>query len=630
VVLARVVTSGDLEFVDLVSPHAVYDEPRALAFCLETQLLAAQCIFCFSPPGNSFGPRFAMFAKPFPRFRLLCEGIEQEVQGLLASSDEARIKEGLNAALASENSKSVWEKRIRGAKILYYSEIAERLVNHIQKAWSEIAKRIRNEEMRAAAVPIDGGVPGPAGDMPPSAITDEMFIGEDSCIHQSKNSARKWKVSWIEEVANGKFKGPSDNGRDGVLRERGPGRQERFKRHAPHQELPQRPFLDVTEVYTFYALGNPLTAAELRKTIKSDISLNLEVWGDPHGPEWLEPHLKQLAAMSSWPPKKVKAWKDLMTKWSGIKVKRDSLYWGNDGSIRFTPDEALLLRQAADAFGYRPKKRLYSVESDAERDKMKLAVLELEKGVGIDEVARKTELKTETVQGLERDIASVLVEFLQLHKNSRDWLSNRSPDEAYGRVKREIEKRKLEIEKSCAFKRLLFSMAGEEEIPLFDGDMNRLPPTYFGLSIHFIPEENTFRLEGALPKGSPFSRAYTDVRLKRSDAENLLQRLQGIELGGQEWTSYKMELTPKANPIRRPNDLRENIKNEVLSKRGPGRPPDAQDAAEAQMKEDIKSGLFTPECLSRMKKVALAKQYGVHRDTACKALQNVLAENARN
>jgi hypothetical protein len=108
------------------------------------------------------------------------------------------IEAALNEALARE---PVWEERVRGAKIFYYSELVECLMHRIQKkAGSEITGRIRKEEMRAAAVPIDEGVERPAGYMPPSAITEGMFIGEDGCIHQSKNSTRKWKVSWIEEA----------------------------------------------------------------------------------------------------------------------------------------------------------------------------------------------------------------------------------------------------------------------------------------------------------------------------------------------------------------------------------------------------------------------------------------------
>jgi hypothetical protein len=221
--VARLVTAGDEEFVGLISPHPVYEEPRALVFCLEAQLIAEQCIFCFLSPDATLGPRFAMFAKPFRRFRPLCEDLEQQVQGLLAPSDVGRIESALNAALARE---PVWEKRIRGSKICYYSEVVECLMHRIQRAGSEIFKRIRNGEVRAAVVPIDGVSESPAGDMPASAITDEMFIGDDRCIHQSKNSTRKWRVSWIEEVAKtkGKLESPSDNGCDEVPWKRRPGR----------------------------------------------------------------------------------------------------------------------------------------------------------------------------------------------------------------------------------------------------------------------------------------------------------------------------------------------------------------------------------------------------------------------
>jgi hypothetical protein len=138
-----------------------------------------------------------MFPKDPQRFPSLCKDLEEQVQGLLAPSDVARIEAALKAALARKGMKAIWEQRLLGGKIFYYYEFAELLIRRIQQAGSEVFKRIRDEEIGATAVPIDGRVEHPAGDMPSSAITDEMFIGEDACIHQSRNNARKWKSVYL-------------------------------------------------------------------------------------------------------------------------------------------------------------------------------------------------------------------------------------------------------------------------------------------------------------------------------------------------------------------------------------------------------------------------------------------------
>jgi hypothetical protein len=76
--------------------------------------------------------------------------------------------------------------------------------------------------------------------------------------------------------------------------------------------------------------------------------------------------------------------------------------------------------------------------------------------------------------------------------------------------------------------------------------------------------------------------------------------------------------------------LREPRGDQLPQTRKPGRPLEKRDSVEAEMKRDIDANRITRQTLAGMKQIALANQYGVSRETACAARNNVLSEIAGN
>jgi hypothetical protein len=99
--------------------------------------------------------------------------------------------------------------------------------------------------------------------------------------------------------------------------------------------------------------------------------------------------------------------------------------------------------------------------------------------------------------------------------------------------------------------------------------------------------------------------------IRREEIERI-----GLALVGPHWAN-ESDMDGKADACHSP-------------KRKPGRPLDKREHVEVTMRQDLESGRFTAEKLRDMKGVALAKQYGVHKETASKARKNVLSEIARN
>lgn len=58
------------------------------------------------------------------------------------------------------------------------------IVPRIAECVSKICWHIKNGDLKAHAVPTEAGVVGKAGEMPPSAITDTMTLGNDGMLHQ--------------------------------------------------------------------------------------------------------------------------------------------------------------------------------------------------------------------------------------------------------------------------------------------------------------------------------------------------------------------------------------------------------------------------------------------------------------
>ena len=57
----------------------------------------------------------------------------------------------------------------------------------------------------------------------------------------------------------------------------------------PDRKLPNRPFLELTQVLTAWTYGAPTTATQFAQEMNDELKRNWLRWNDPHGPEWLEP-----------------------------------------------------------------------------------------------------------------------------------------------------------------------------------------------------------------------------------------------------------------------------------------------------------------------------------------------------
>jgi hypothetical protein len=185
--LARRVTYGNEEFLELVQANPECDKPLVLALRLADEMVTAKCIF--SPPGSS-RPRLAMLRKPYQRFQSLCEDVERKVECLSANSSPT-------IALCEEDKAVLAELLSGGTRVFKLSQLVNWLKCGIESAADDILKSIARNEIVAYAVPLDLGVEGPAGVMLPSSVTETMFLGDDGLFHQSRNSGRAWKVETL-------------------------------------------------------------------------------------------------------------------------------------------------------------------------------------------------------------------------------------------------------------------------------------------------------------------------------------------------------------------------------------------------------------------------------------------------
>ena len=191
IVLAWRVTAGDHKFMELVRGDPWFDRPCVMGRQLAEEMAKAGCIFMSPHPHPE---RLAVLAKsPGQRFQQLAADFEvgplqllQEVPGSERQQDWLRSHD------------------MRGAKIFKFTDLQEYLEGLIDEALSDMCVRMANGELRARGVAVDQGIERPAGDLPPSAVTETMILGRyDGLLHQSTRSTRAWKsvtVSWQDFV----------------------------------------------------------------------------------------------------------------------------------------------------------------------------------------------------------------------------------------------------------------------------------------------------------------------------------------------------------------------------------------------------------------------------------------------
>jgi hypothetical protein len=191
IVLAWRVTAGDHKFMELVRGNPWFDRPCVMAAELAEEMAKAGCIF-MSPHRRS--ERLAVLAKPpGRRFQHLAADFEvgplrrlQEVPGSERQQDWLRSHDMCRA------------------KVFKFTDLKEYLEGRIDNAMSDMCVRISNGELRARGVAVDQGVERPAGDLPPSAVTETMELGRSTgLLHQSPHSTRAWMsvtVCWQDFV----------------------------------------------------------------------------------------------------------------------------------------------------------------------------------------------------------------------------------------------------------------------------------------------------------------------------------------------------------------------------------------------------------------------------------------------
>ena len=192
VALAWRIANGDNKLVEWARTDPLFDAPIVMAGCLAEEMVEAGCIV--KSPFHHFGPTLGVLAKPF----------EGRFQQLAADFDARRLRH-LQELPGSELPQD-WLRPddIRDAKVFRFVELRTYLADRVDQAWVEIRHRISNGELPARGVAVDRGFEGPAGDMPPSALTETTMIGlHDGLVHQSHGSTRAWTsvtVFWPDFV----------------------------------------------------------------------------------------------------------------------------------------------------------------------------------------------------------------------------------------------------------------------------------------------------------------------------------------------------------------------------------------------------------------------------------------------
>jgi hypothetical protein len=190
VALAWYLTAGDERFVEWVRTNREFDAPVALAGCLADVMADVGCIL--RSPRTSFGPSLAVIAKPY----------HGPFQQLAVDFDTERLPQ-LIELRGSDVVRDWPPSHMRAAKPFKLHCLREFLEGRAYEVWVQIRGRIQRGEIRARGVPVDRGNEGPAGELLPSAITEEMVIDPlDGMLHQNANkTARAWRlvtVAWSD------------------------------------------------------------------------------------------------------------------------------------------------------------------------------------------------------------------------------------------------------------------------------------------------------------------------------------------------------------------------------------------------------------------------------------------------
>lgn len=334
--------------------------------------------------------------------------------------------------------------------------------------------------------------------------------------------------------------------------------------------LPQKPFLELTELYTFVLYGHAKDAEEFSQEINAERRRNRSAWNNPDGPEWLVAHLKWMLELNS-----------------SERIEKVRRVFGpfehairNKLNARINPDQSL------DRFSTKEKRVI---------------------GLAHEDFGFPREMSAR--QAADQVLTRI---------NAVAWIEKQriSPRAAYDRVQAEIEKHRREIELSDQFKQLLYLTAGQKDIILLDGAKKAIPSTFFASQVHFWAGESTLFV---LDEDSRCEEAYEGVLIGRRDAQRLLDELLTFRASGRSGSAINGVSVPRAAA---PSGRGKS----AVRMRGPGAPQTKRPAVRARMKKDIREKRFTAETLKSMKPVALAATYGVNRETASKALQEVLEE----
>jgi hypothetical protein len=183
--LARRVTGGDCKYMDRVRDDSTFNLPHVLAGCLADEMADTGSIL--ASYGKYFGPRLATLGKPY-RFQVLVGELERCWLPRVPDFPPNECTECQQDFLCTLH--------IRGDKVFLFAALRKYLEAYLEERIHEEMAAILKEtvagQMQIYAAPVDRGVEGPAGELPLSAITETMYLGDDGFVHQSPTSIRKW------------------------------------------------------------------------------------------------------------------------------------------------------------------------------------------------------------------------------------------------------------------------------------------------------------------------------------------------------------------------------------------------------------------------------------------------------